>query len=119
MSRCAFCGRDRASVGRLIAGENACICDSCVEICRRFLSKEGEGKHELRAPKPAEIKDRLDEYGLTFPVAADPGPTVTFKLMDSGSPLNMLLDKNMEIRYKVEALMPDTLEGNIDALLNE
>ena len=74
----------------------------------------------------SERQDLLDysctyrnQYGLTFPVAADPDVVVGRVLVDEGTPLNMLLDADMVVRYRVEALMPDTLEGNIDALLDE
>jgi peroxiredoxin len=60
-----------------------------------------------------------DDYGLTFTVAADPGGNVMHDYIESGTPLNMLLDDEMVIRYKVEGILPDTLEGNVEALLNE
>ncbi len=60
------------------------------------------------------------KYGLSFPVAIDPNGAATGKFFD-GVPLNMLLDKNMSIRYKITGLIPDSkaLEGNIEGLLNE
>lgn len=58
------------------------------------------------------------QYGLTFIVAADPD-YVTGDYIVSGTPLNMLLDDDFVIRYKVEANIPDTLEGNVEALLDE
>jgi ATP-dependent Clp protease ATP-binding subunit ClpX len=61
-ARCSFCGRDRASVDTLIAGQNANICDRCVEICRGFLNRQWNSQHRLKVPKPVEIKKRLDEY---------------------------------------------------------
>ncbi|MCC6449660.1 MAG: ATP-dependent Clp protease ATP-binding subunit ClpX [Candidatus Aureabacteria bacterium] len=60
-AKCSFCGRDRASVGKLIAGSSANICDRCVELCRAFLAQP-RGAHRVKVPKPAEIKRRLDEY---------------------------------------------------------
>jgi peroxiredoxin len=62
--------------------------------------------------------DYQDQYGLTFVVAADPGGSVMYNYL-RGTPLNMLLDNEMVIRYKVEGILPDTLEGNVEALLNE
>lgn len=61
----------------------------------------------------------IDEYGMTFTVAADPGFVAMDPLLREGTPLNILLDEQMVIRYRVEALMPDTLEGNIKSLLEE
>ena len=63
---CSFCGKPKELVNRLIAGPNGIfICDECIEICRDVLkedvSKEDK-KAEIRLLKPAEIKDKLDEY---------------------------------------------------------
>jgi hypothetical protein len=63
--------------------------------------------------------DYAGDYGMTFSVAADPGFETMDEYLYEGTPLNMLLDDEMVIRYRVEALMPDTLEGNIKALLEE
>jgi peroxiredoxin len=60
-----------------------------------------------------------ERYGLSFIVAADPDVAVMRNYIVEGTPLNMLLDDEMVIRYKVEANIPDTLEGNVKALLNE
>lgn len=60
-----------------------------------------------------------NNYGLTFVVAGDPGVAVMRDYVVEGTPLNMLLDDEMVIRYKVEANIPETLEGNVEALLNE
>jgi hypothetical protein len=37
---CSFCGRPRAAVRKLVAGERAFICDRCVERCRHVLDSE-------------------------------------------------------------------------------
>ena len=60
------------------------------------------------------------DYGFSFTVAIDPKGATTGKYFD-GVPLNMLLDSNMSIRYKIVGLPPDSsmLEGNIEGLLNE
>lgn len=63
-----------------------------------------------------------ERYGMTFTIAIDPGAQVMgrfFRPNEGGTPLNMLLDRDMVIRYKLEGLIPDTLEGNIESLLNE
>jgi peroxiredoxin len=60
------------------------------------------------------------DYGLTFALAIDPGAAASGQFFNA-TPLNMLLDRNMEIRYKVMGLLPesDTMNGNIEGLLNE
>lgn len=58
---CSFCGRKRGSVGKMIAGPEANICDRCVELCRNFLMQPSS-RRRLKVPKPADIKKKLDEY---------------------------------------------------------
>jgi thiol-disulfide isomerase/thioredoxin len=69
-------------------------------------------------------------YGLSFPLLIDPSdnpnqvaPTMGqfFRPTQAGTPLNMLLNRNMVIKYKVEGLIPDSriLEGVIEGLLSE
>ena len=61
----------------------------------------------------------INDYGMTFTVAVDPGFVAMEPLLREGTPLNILLDDQMVIRYRVEALMPETLEGNIQHMLEE
>ncbi len=66
LTLCSFCGKSHAEVKKLIAGPGVYICDSCITICKGVLDKEaGEKKVKsgsaLRAPRPTEIKARLDE----------------------------------------------------------
>jgi len=30
---CSFCGKTQSEVGKLIAGEDAYICNECVDVC--------------------------------------------------------------------------------------
>jgi len=39
--RCSFCGRDADSVGRLVAGASAHICDQCITKCVAVLEQHG------------------------------------------------------------------------------
>lgn len=65
---CSFCGKSHAEVRKLIAGPGVYICDSCINVCKGILDKElsedakKQVVHEMRVPKPAEIKRRLDQY---------------------------------------------------------
>lgn|GEM_PF-461064 len=45
---CSFCGRDNVSVGKLIAGPGAYICDGCVAECNRIIEREN-GERGCRA----------------------------------------------------------------------
>lgn len=38
--RCSFCHKDQASVRKLIAGQNACICDECVALCVNLVKDD-------------------------------------------------------------------------------
>ena len=59
-----------------------------------------------------------ETYGMSFVLAGDPG-TQVMRDYAAATPLNMVLDDEMVIRYKVAGVLDDTLEGNINALLNE
>ncbi len=63
---CSFCGKPEELTKRLIAGPNGVyICDECIEICRDVMKEEKDKTNEKEAVqllKPAEIKDKLDEY---------------------------------------------------------
>ncbi len=64
---CSFCGKPKELVKRLIAGPNGVfICDECVEVCREVIKEEEtedvKNPQAVALLKPAEIKQRLDEY---------------------------------------------------------
>jgi ATP-dependent Clp protease ATP-binding subunit ClpX len=65
---CSFCGKSHAEVRKLIAGPGVYICDSCITVCKGILDKEtievggDHGAHELRVPKPSEIRRELDAH---------------------------------------------------------
>ncbi len=76
--RCSFCGKAQSQVQRLIAGNDAYICDECVRLCLSILGDdfeedypeftlEGEtAGNKLLDPKevpvPRDIKRALDDY---------------------------------------------------------
>ena len=68
--RCSFCGRPENEVGLLITGLNGNICDSCskqaYEIIQEAMKVKGSaGSLDLKElPKPIEIKEFLDDYGI-------------------------------------------------------
>jgi len=68
---CAFCGRPKSQVRRLIMGADAYICDECIEECfsiieeeQEILSKDpNEKMGELDVlPTPEEISKTLSDY---------------------------------------------------------
>ncbi len=68
---CSFCGKSQESVGRMIQGPGAYICDECIQLCNSILKNnadfsEGFGDSAFEdmteLPKPQEIKEKLDEY---------------------------------------------------------
>ena len=63
---CSFCGKSEHEVDRLISGPGVYICNNCVDLCNGILEGEyGSTKTEQdieSLPKPAEIKQVLDEY---------------------------------------------------------
>jgi ATP-dependent Clp protease ATP-binding subunit ClpX len=63
--RCAFCGRPRQEVRKLVAGPNVYICDRCVSVCKQLLVDERRAaarSNGAAAAKPVELKARLDEW---------------------------------------------------------
>jgi ATP-dependent Clp protease ATP-binding subunit ClpX len=62
--RCAFCGRARSEVRKLIAGPSVYICDKCVTVCKQLLADDRRvlGGAAPRAARPQEIRAKLDEY---------------------------------------------------------
>jgi len=64
---CSFCGKSQDEVKKLIAGPTVYICDECIELCNDIIDEESRLDQTAEAetkqlPKPAEIKDILDEY---------------------------------------------------------
>ncbi|NOQ83589.1 MAG: ATP-dependent Clp protease ATP-binding subunit ClpX [Myxococcales bacterium] len=64
--QCSFCGKSQKEVKKLIAGPTVYICDECIGLCNDIIAEEGEREESLTTsaplPKPAEIKNILDEY---------------------------------------------------------
>ncbi|WP_040197862.1 ATP-dependent Clp protease ATP-binding subunit ClpX [Candidatus Soleaferrea massiliensis] len=81
-AQCSFCGKFENEVAGMITGyTGACICDECIELCLDHFyekAKMPRGKKEntnpprtraasneppeIVIPKPAEIKEHLDQY---------------------------------------------------------
>lgn len=77
MTFCSFCGKAQNEVRKMIAGPASVhICDSCVSVCKTIIDRElsevpgngdtkgGSNKERdlFNLLKPAEIKNRLDQY---------------------------------------------------------
>ena len=63
--KCSFCGKSQNDVRKLIAGPTVYICDEFIELCNDIIAEEWEEEksREIRSlPKPAEIKNVLDQY---------------------------------------------------------
>ncbi len=66
MVKCSFCARGQDEVTKLVAGPSSVyICSECIKLCNDIL--EGELLEEAnlappKFPKPAEIRDYLDQY---------------------------------------------------------
>ena len=63
---CSFCGKNQKEVKKLIAGPTVYICDECIGLCNDIIAEEIEKEEQTygltAVPKPAEIKNVLDEY---------------------------------------------------------
>ncbi|MBE5938446.1 MAG: ATP-dependent Clp protease ATP-binding subunit ClpX [Lachnospiraceae bacterium] len=69
--RCSFCNKPQDKVRKLIAGDGAYICDSCIEVCAEIIEEEffdeeydedSSLRDDINLLKPKEIKEFLDEY---------------------------------------------------------
>ena len=63
--KCSFCGKTQEQVRRLVAGPGVYICDECIELCQEIIDEEFQDTHDVDfkdVPKPAEIRNVLDEY---------------------------------------------------------
>ena len=63
--KCSFCGKTQDQVRKLVAGPGVYICDECIELCTEIVEEELGTEEEIEfkdVPKPAEIRDILDEY---------------------------------------------------------
>jgi ATP-dependent Clp protease ATP-binding subunit ClpX len=64
---CSFCGKAQDEVKKLIAGPAVYICDECIELCKDIIAEEAklentDGNESGRLPRPAEIKETLDDF---------------------------------------------------------
>ncbi len=67
---CSFCGKSSSEVNRLIAGQTAFVCDTCIQLCGELLEEEAHPQPEVGSaaeaerylPKPVEINEKLDEF---------------------------------------------------------
>jgi ATP-dependent Clp protease ATP-binding subunit ClpX len=63
---CSFCGKAQEEVKKLIAGPAVYICDECIELCKDIIAEEAHQEAPAgrggRLPKPAEIKEVLDDF---------------------------------------------------------
>ena len=66
--QCSICGRSRAEVKILIAGQEGHICEHCIEHAHEVVNKEFHQKKEagkagtLKVQKPIAIKKFMDQY---------------------------------------------------------
>ncbi|AYJ32869.1 ATP-dependent Clp protease ATP-binding subunit ClpX [Corynebacterium xerosis] len=72
--KCSFCGKSQKQVKRLIAGPGVYICNECIELCNEMIEEEldtgsSSAENGDRLPRPAEIRDFLDEYVIGQDVA--------------------------------------------------
>ena len=65
---CSFCGLSKAQTNLLVAGQDAHICDSCIEQAYGIILEESKRddskstKEEFKISMPKEIKFFLDDY---------------------------------------------------------
>jgi len=69
ISKCSFCGRPKTETELLIEGQDAYICNYCIEQAHQIVQQEMEFRGETGSKKklefdykPADIKKYLDQY---------------------------------------------------------
>ena len=65
MVYCSFCGKSQEEVKKIIAGNNAFICNECVELAQEIIREElaEEVLADLsEVPKPIELLNILNHY---------------------------------------------------------
>lgn len=67
--KCSFCGKDKATVKKLVSGPGVYICADCVSLCNEILKEDEVEAREQSSyslldgiMKPQEIKSILDQY---------------------------------------------------------
>ncbi len=67
MNKCHFCGKKEKEIGRLIIGDNAAICDECIDAFYKMTQADAQfaGNDLKDLPPPKEIKKILDEYVIS------------------------------------------------------
>ena len=61
---CSFCGKEQENTKKLIAGNDAFICEECIQICSDMLAETqiSDLADEIPLKKPAELKAELDKF---------------------------------------------------------
>jgi ATP-dependent Clp protease ATP-binding subunit ClpX len=70
--KCSFCGRGQDEVAKLVSGPSVYICNECIKLCNDILEDELPAVNALEPkdfPKPASIKELLDQYVVGQEVA--------------------------------------------------
>jgi ATP-dependent Clp protease ATP-binding subunit ClpX len=66
LDSCAFCGKHKDAVQKLIVSENSAICNECVSLCQELLTdpeaSEAHDSVEQRNHDPRQLKTFLDDY---------------------------------------------------------
>ncbi|MBK1734038.1 ATP-dependent protease ATP-binding subunit ClpX [Halorhodospira abdelmalekii] len=63
--RCSFCAREESVAGALIGGEQAYICEACLEACNEVLEVDRRRRQErilATLPAPRALRRHLDHY---------------------------------------------------------
>ena len=83
MVYCSFCGKSQDEVQKIIAGNNAFICNECVELAQEIIREElaEEVLADLsEVPKPIELLNILNHIGFGSPCSSGIQPLQTHQL---------------------------------------
>lgn len=114
---CSFCGRSRDEVKILIAGQEAHICENCVEHAREIIlqelpelleNKPQTGNFNLTVKKPMEIKKYLDQYVIG---QDDAKKVLSVAVYNHYKRLNQKADNDVEIEKSNIVMVGETGTG--------
>ncbi|MEO9022435.1 MAG: ATP-dependent Clp protease ATP-binding subunit ClpX [Ginsengibacter sp.] len=113
---CSFCGRSRDEVKILIAGQEAHICENCIEHAQEIILQEitpsqestSNSNYKLSVKKPIELKKFLDEFVIG---QDDAKKVLAVAVYNHYKRLNQKIDSDVEIEKSNIIMVGETGTG--------
>ncbi|MDO5725160.1 MAG: ATP-dependent Clp protease ATP-binding subunit ClpX [Tissierellia bacterium] len=95
---CSFCGKSQNEVDRIITGPNVFICNECIDLAKKIIDEDIRRftkKKQTKLPKPAEIKQILDEYVIKQESAKR---SLAVAVYNHYKRINAVIDEDVELQ---------------------